>query len=328
MTRWLLLVCGLAACGGDGPPRPTFTAVTLNTGTNPELPHDGPPDDGYGAEQAAYSDQYYGDGLAWVPVIDATRAFFDEAGADVVAFQEIFSSEDCPLVPAEARPGFVCETWQPGDPTVAQLVVGPDYQVACHVGHHDKCLAVRRGFGAIRGCDGDLCLDGAAGTEIPDCGGGARVGRIVIDRVEGAPITVVNVHGTSGFAPADIACRTAQVEQVFLDLGDGAPGANGDHDLILGDLNTDPGRLAGDDASAARWNDFAGEDAGGDFHFVTEVGPDAPPSYADLLNIDHVITDTMPGSCWIGGVSDGHPPITDAVFFDHRPVVCAVELPD
>ena len=324
--RAALVLALLAACGDDGPPRPTFTVVTMNTGTNPDLPHEDPPDDGYGDQEAAYSDQYYGDGLAWVAVIESTRAFFDGVGADVVAFQEIFSSEECPTVPAEARPGFVCETWAPGDPTVAELVVGPDYQVACHVGHHDKCIAVRRGFGAIRGCDGDLCLDGAAGTAVPGCGGGARVARVVIDRAEGPPITVVNVHGTSGFATEDIACRVAQVEQVFVDLGDGAPGASGDDNVVLGDLNTDPGRIAADDASAARWNDFAGDGAA--FRFVSAVGPDAPPSYADLLNIDHVITDTMPGSCWIAGVTEGHPAVTEAVFFDHKPVVCAVELPD
>jgi hypothetical protein len=314
-----------AACGDDL--RPTFIAVTMNTGTNPGLPHDAPPDDGYGAEQAAYSDQYYGDGLAWRPVIDDTRAFFDRVRPDVVAFQEIFASEECPTVDAAARPGFVCETWTDGDPTVAQLVVGPDYQVACHDGHHDKCVAVKRGFGTIRGCGGDLCLDGGAGVGVPGCGTGARVARFVVDRAVGSPLTLVSVHGTSGLAPADVDCRVAQVEQVFVDLGLGdGPGTSGDHNLVLGDFNTDPGRAAAADASAARWNDFAG--AGHAFHFISEVGPEAPPSYADLLDIDHVLGDTQAGSCWIAGVTPGHDAVTGRVFFDHKPVVCNVELPD
>ncbi|MBZ0231936.1 MAG: hypothetical protein K8M05_06255 [Deltaproteobacteria bacterium] len=136
----------------------------------------------------------------------------------------------------------------------------------------------------------------------------------------------MSVHGTSGLAPADVDCRVAQVEQVFVDLGDGAPGASGAHNLVLGDLNTDPGRAATADASAARWNDFTSPDSR--FAFVSAVGPDAPPSYADLLNIDHVITDSLPGTCWIAGVTPGRAPVTDRVFFDHKPVVCDLALPD
>ncbi len=315
-----LVAVGVTACGDDA--RPTFVAVTMNTGTNPGLPHDALPDDGYGAQEAAYSDEHYGDGLAWRAVIDDTRAFFAEVDADVVAFQEIFSSAECPDVPVEARAGFVCETWAAGDPTVAQLVVGAGYQVACHAGHHDKCVAVKRTFGSIRGCDGDLCLDGAAGVGVGGCGQGARVARVVVDRAAGAPITVVSVHGTSGLAPGDVDCRIAQVEQVFVDLGlgDGAPGVSGAHNLVLGDLNTDPGRAVAADASAARWNDFVAE--GSRFHFVSDVGPEAPPSYAGLLNIDHVITDDLLGTCHVAE------DVTDRVFFDHKPVVCDLALPD
>jgi len=111
---------------------------------------------------------------------------------------------------------------------------------------------------------------------------------------------------------------------VFVDIGDGEPGASGEQNLILGDLNTDPGRMADNDASAARWNDFV---TGDPFFFVTAVGEDAPPTYANLANIDHVISDAATGSCWHAGVDDGHPDVIDAIYFDHVPAVCSLEIP-
>ncbi|MCB9728159.1 MAG: hypothetical protein H6746_06735 [Deltaproteobacteria bacterium] len=297
--------------------------VTFNTGTA-GVPGGTEPGDnfGYGPVQAGWSDTWYGNGLAWTAFVDAAAAFLADVRPDIVAFQEIFYSGRCPEIPAEARVGFVCETWQPGDPTVAQLLVGAGWQVACHPGKPDKCLAVRRAFGHFRGCDADLCLEGLAGSTVPGCGSGARVARGVIERSAGPPLTVVNFHGTSGFDPESLACRVAQVEQVFVDLGDGAPGANGDANIILGDLNTDPGRLASDDPSAARWLDFTGP--GSAFHFVTELGEDAPATYGGLLSIDHVLSDTFDGACWSAGTTEGHPPVTEARIFDHQPTVCVL----
>ena len=300
-----------------------FVVVTFNTGTSEAMGHDSG-DDSYTSQHAAYSDAYYGDGLAWVEAVEATRSFFAEVSPDVVVFQEMFYSGDCTGIPPEAQVDFVCETWQPGDPTVAQDVLGEGYQVMCHPGKDDKCAAVKRAFGSFRGCDSDFCLEGMEGYGVTDCGRGARVGRAVIDLVAGGSLTLVNYHGSSGITSEDQECRTQQVNQVFVDLGDGEPGANGERNLVMGDLNTDPGRWAGFDPSAARWTDFVGE--GNPFHFISEVGEDAEPSYASMFNIDHVMSDTAVGVCWAAGLTQEHPPVIDAVSFDHLPVVCAVEM--
>ncbi len=296
--------------------------VTFNSGTSEAMGHDALPDDGYGTEQATWSDQWYGDGLAWQAVLEDTTRFFEGLDADIVSFQEIFYSGDCELIPEEARAGFVCETWQPGDLTVAQRVVGAGWQVACHLGKPDKCAAVRRSFGTFRGCDADLCLDGLAGAEVDGCGHGARIGRGVIDRVDGSTLTVVNVHGSSGLDEDDQLCRAAQFEQVFVDLGlgDGEPAANGERNLIMGDFNTDPGRWT-DLPGAMVVNNHVGD--GKPFHFVTEVGSAADPTYV-LFNIDHVISDTFNGSCWAAGVTTGHPAVSDVLYFDHKPIVCRI----
>jgi hypothetical protein len=300
------------------------TAVTFNTGTSEAMGHDGDPDDGYSSDHAAFSDEYYGDGLAWLPAVAATTTFLAEVAPDVIAFQEIFHPGECAEIPSEAQADFICETWQDGDPTVAQAVLGAGYQVMCIPDHPDKCAAVRLSFGSFRDCEADLCLDGLFGTRIEDCGSAARVGRGLVDLVDGGELSVVAVHGTSGMGEEDMECRARQVEQVFVDLGDGEPGANGEHNLILGDFNTDPARMAGYDPSADRWNDFV---TGDPFAFLTAVGEDAPPTYATVLNIDHVIGDSAVGSCWHAGVTEGHPEVIDAIYFDHLPAVCELEIP-
>lgn len=322
MSRLLsLLLLATFGCAATEPEPFTVVAVTFNTGTTEGLRHDPESSDGYGSEQAALSDMYYGDGLAWRPVVEATRAFFAEVQPDVVGFQEVFHSPECAAIPTEAHAGFVCEAWSAGDPTVANVVLGMGYQVACHLGKPDKCAAVRRDFGTFRGCDEDYCLEGLGGVRVPDCGSGGRVGRAVIDLVDGGELTLVNVHGSSGLTPDDITCRVAQVRQIFEDL-DGAPAANGQRNIILGDFNTDPLRFIDADASARLILENVGE--GLRFDFITDVGWDTPGSYGDLADIDHVITDSFEGECWVAGQTEGHPAVYGGVYFDHRPVVCTL----
>lgn len=313
---------------------PWFTAVTFNTGSGPEANHDAPPDDGYGQAEADLSDMWYGNGLAWVPFVDDTRAYFAGLAPELVAFQEIFHPGDCPAVPPEARGGFVCEAWQPGDATVAQRVLGddPGWQVACHPERPDKCLAVHARLGRFVGCDAALCLDGLEGRRVEGCGSGARVARGVVQLAEGGRLVVISVHGTSGFGAEEQACRVAQIEQIFVgQIVDGvehAPLARADDPqtpiLILGDLNTDPGRVAPVDLSAARWLDFVGVDR--PFRWISPIGHDAPGGYGGVFDIDHQVGRGLVGDCRIAGL-DGEPAVTGARFFDHRPVVCGLRRP-
>ena len=312
----------------SGNPAKRFVAVTFNTGTTTGLKHDGPPDDGYTPKHAERSDKHYGDGLAWKKAIEAAKTFFEKLRPDVVVFQEIFYSEECKNIPKEAHKDFVCETWKAGEPTVVQVILGKDYQVMCHPGKPDKCAAVKKSFGAFQGCKKDFCLEGLTGFPVKDCGSGARVARGVIQVTQergGGSITLVNVHGSSGLKSDDVECRAKQVEQVFTDLGDGKPGANGSRNLIMGDLNTDPGRAS--DKATARWNHFVGPSK--TFRFITDMGKDAQPTYSSLLNIDHIISDIKGGSgdCWAAGVTQGKPDILNAVYFDHKPIVCTIERP-
>jgi len=325
----LLLATATTACsseGGGSPPpgEPGPIVVTFNTGTSEGLGHDALPDDGYYEEQAVISDTYYGNGLAWVPVVEDTAAFLAKVQPDLIVFQEIFYSGDCAMVPDEAKAGFVCETWQPGDPTVAQVILGEGYQVACNLGKNDKCAAVKRSFGHFVGCDDDLCLDGLAGAQVQDCGSGSRIGRGVVELAEGGTLTLVNVHGSSGLNQEDQDCRRQQYVQVFEDLGTGdGPAANGERNLVMGDFNTDPQINADFDESAAKVLEHVGD--GKPFHFISDDGPEAPKSYGGFFNIDHVISDAFDGSCWVAGLTEGHPAVSDVLYFDHKPVVCELD---
>jgi endonuclease/exonuclease/phosphatase family metal-dependent hydrolase len=322
MKCWLPAVGLLMACSTSEPDAadagapPPIVVVTFNTGTTMGLPGIANDGDDYGAEQARLSDTHYGDGLAWIPAVDAVTRWFAEVRPDVVSFQEVFYSELCPEVPEDARAGFVCERWSEGDRTVAQVVLGEGYQVACHPGKNDKCIAVRRAFGRIRQCADDaFCLVGLDGETVDGCGRGARVARATIDLEAGGAVTVVAVHGTSGLSDDDQSCRVRQVAQVFEDM-DGAPGADGERNIVLGDLNTDPARAARFDASAVAWNDHVGD--GRPFHWVSEVGSDATPTYAGILNIDHLASDAFVGTC----AAVDAPPVFEHAYFDHLPMVC------
>ncbi len=299
-----------------------LVVMTFNTGTSLKPPA-GAENQGFQAQQAAWCDQWYGNGLAWKPFVEDARRFIAEVSPDVVVFQEIFYSGDCPLIPSEAQAGFVCQTWKEGDPTVVQVVTGGDYQVMCNLGKSDKCAAVHKRLGRFLGCDGDFCLEGMAGGTVEGCGKGSRIGRGVVQLAAGGTLTVVNVHGSSGFKEEDSLCRSRQFDQIFKDLGDGQPAANGDLNLILGDFNTDPGVMVDSDPSAKHLLELVGN--GTQFHFITGFGPEAEKTYAGLFTIDHVISDGLNGTCWTAGVTLGHPAVSASVGFDHHPTVCVVE---
>ena len=289
-----LLWSTLLACAESAP----ITVVTFNTGLGAAS-----------GEVGERVDTWYGNGLSWPPAMDVAEDSLSRANPDLVAFQEVFDPEECADIPVEEHEGFVCADWKPGDEHVALQVLGEGWELACHPGNTDKCVAVHERLGPIEAVDG---------FPVEGCGSGARVARVTVLTDEGR-LTVVSVHGSSGFDTETEGCRVAQVEQVFVDLGDGEPGANGRRNLILGDFNTDPGRLAGSSDSATRWNDFV--QAPWAFHTGVDTGLE--PSYAGLMDIDHVVSDTFEGDCTHGFlIGEGF----DA--FDHLPIVCSLTEAD
>lgn len=322
-----MLLLLLAPACNDGVAPLELRVMTFNIGTTQGLDHDGG-DDAYTGEDAARADAWYGNGLSWRPAEQALSAFLATERPDVVVFQEGFYDPWCAEMPVEQRvEHFICSDWSPGDPLQIERLLGEDYQVACAPGQEDNCAGVRLDFGAVRGCDGPGFCEGALdGLETPgDCGRGARVSALTVDRPDGRALTVVDLHGTSGMGADDQACRVAQLTQVFEDRGDGRPAADGAANLVMGDLNTDPFALAGVDPSATFWAERVGE--GLPFHYLSSSDDDGPRTYLGLTRIDHVASDTLEGDCKVPGATEGVPPVLDAVYWDHKPVLCDARWP-
>ncbi len=315
----LLIACqsmpsGVSAPAGS-PRLDALRVVTLNAGSGKSVDRLRNDNAGFGPAQAKVADRWYGNGLAWPAVMRDVRAFLDDVDADIVGLQEVFHSDHCADIPLSARKGFVCETWQPGDPTVVQRILGEAYQVACHPGKPDKCLAVHRRLGHIAGCEDAFCPRGLEGLDDAPCGAGNRVAAATVRLVQGGVLRVVHVHGTSGLTRADTRCRLGQVEAIFAE-GGAAPGFG----VVLGDFNTDPGRVTWLDPAARALREHARPP--GRYRFMTDIGLLVRPTFLSFLNIDHVLAAGMAGDCWYAGRTPKTSPVSDLVYLDHTAVVC------
>ena len=330
-----MLLCAAlpVGCAPPDPDPPTpddplaLRVMTFNGGTTPGLAHDAAPDDGYTQAMADTADAQYENSLSWNPAEAALTSFLAEHRPDLVVFQEIFWDGWCEDVAIDATLDFVCRDDAADRPLQVQRLLGPDYQTACAPGQPDNCAGVRRAFGAFVDCAEEHCQEGMFGLAPPSgCSNGARVSSARVETVDGRALTLVNVHGTSGFAAEDRACRADQFRQVFEDRGDGEPAANGATNLVLGDLNTDPFLVPGE-ASSVVWSSFVGE--GLPYHYVSSTAEDGgPPTYNGGLRIDHIASDDIVGAgCFVAGESAGVPPVIDATYWDHRPVVCDAVWP-
>lgn len=304
-VRTAAVAACLAACAGPeaGPAAPVV-AVTWNVGSGGAAD----PAAGWTADLAERADTWLGNGLAWPPAIDDARAWLATSGAQLVALQEVLDpGTTCPTVPPEQAAGLRCETWAPGDASVARDILPAGAELRCMDGAPDKCLAVVPPLAFV---EVDDLLEG---VRVDGCGGRSRVGAADVSLPGGGAWRVVAVHGTSGLTGDDQACRTAWFEAALSLAGDGPS-------LLLGDFNTDPLRLAGIDASAdalaaltATW---------------TPLRPlDAPASYGGFATIDHAFGRGVSGACVAPGVDPGIASASDNPAFDHHPLRCTLDPP-
>jgi len=98
----------------------------------------------------------------------------------------------------------------------------------------------------------------------------------------------------------------------------------------MGDMNIDPfdADQAKYDASAKYWNTRVGD--GKPFHYLSSSDGSGPMTHVvSLARLDHVVSDTLAGACTVQGVSEGTsgPQPAGCTYFDHRPLLCTVQMP-
>lgn len=292
--------------------------VSLNTGSGKTVKVPAEDNAGFGPEQAETADHWYGNGLAWPSVMQDLQAFFKQVDADIVGLQEIFYSGHCPDIPKSAHQGFVCENWQAGDRTVAELILGDAYQIACHPGRPDKCLAVHRRLGQFDNCDQNFCPEGLTSLDDGLCGTGGRAAGAKVHLKAGGTLSLVHIHATSGVSLRDARCRSQQIKAAFTSETT-AP----EFGLVLGDFNTDPGRLTWIDPAARTLARQARPPS--HYRFISDVGFFTQPTFLSFLNIDHVLAAGMEGECWYPGRTPEEPAVSTYTYLDHTAIVCDLQ---
>lgn len=306
-----------------------FTVMTFNIGTSSQQLHDKDEEEGNGdGYTSAHSEEvnaHYGNNLAWNPAEQAVIQFIAENKPAIVAFNETFHDPWCEEI--EPMPGLhlVCDEYTEDRPLQIERLTGDDYQVATADGKPDNTIAVRRDFGSLVGCPvNGPCLNGIKGLGVPGCSDGARIGTIEVQLMDERRVAVVVAHTNAGMTLADQQCRVKQFQQMFVDRGDGKPAAYGTVNLVMGDMNTDPFLFAGADPSADEWNLHVGP--GKAFHYLSSADAGGPPTHSTTIKLDHVVSDVLSGNCVVPGETEGVMPVMESSFFDHRPVLCTVEL--
>jgi endonuclease/exonuclease/phosphatase family metal-dependent hydrolase len=302
-----------------------FRVMTFNCGTTNQVLHKG--QGGYTAEHGDLIDASYRNNLAWAPAEEALRQFIAAHQPQVVVLQEVYYDGWCETDDLELPSGLdmVCDGYDKDAPLQIRRLLGDQYHAACAWHFADLCVGVRKDFGQLAACQDEVCIDALPGTPVDGCSSSARVARAEITLVAGGELTVVAVHTNAGMSYDDQECRGKQFAQVFEDSGDGAPAASGTANVAMGDMNTDPFAFVGADSSLDVWNKYVGE--GKPFHYISADSYEDPVTHVTFMHLDHVISDSVIGECLVHGESPGTQPVMDSSFFDHRPVVCDVTLP-
>jgi hypothetical protein len=305
----------------------SFVVVTINGGTSPGRRHNDDEQDGlppYTAETSDIVDEFYQNSLSWNPAEAALTTWLAETNPDIAVFQEIFHDPWCLDIdrPQDESLDLVCNGFTDDRRLQVQRMLGERYQYACGARKPDICIAIRRDFGTVAGCDAaDCVIEWEGAVPLSDCTSRDRIGRVLITRADGTLLNLVGWHGTSGALPDDSDCRADQLRLVFEDAGDGEPlFREGMPNLLAGDFNFDPMLFVGADVDylAARVGD------GLDYQWLSPTDLDGPRSYGGGASIDHMISDELTGGCYIPGSSDGVPAVWERVYWDHRPVVCTL----
>ncbi len=260
------------------------------------------------------------------------------AKPDVALLSEVLAPGQCDELGPAAPAWHACHPeHRAAEPDQARRLLGPDYTIACEPRRGYECVAVRREFAKLRGCDdGALCRGLLRSAEaLPGCDDGFTLSMATVE-VDGVALDVGVAHPPSGFTAEAQACRRDFLPAVLAPRG--APGSlrQQPRALVGGDFNLDPYRH-GTDADGTYFLAqvrTSASAAGGPLLLHSGLQEHDPPYWTAPLTRatwDHVVSEGLTGRCVTLGAHEGYPPLDMAVGpelqrLDHLAQYCVLSL--
>lgn len=235
-------------------------------------------------------------------------AHVQKAMPDIALLSELITPAQCEALAASVDETHVCHPSHQGEQ--ARRILGAGYTIACEPRRGYECIAVRKGFAKIDGCeDGAFCRGlSRTATPVDGCDDGFTLSSVTIE-LDGEKVDLVVAHPPSG---ATDESRTCRADFLPAALEEGGSIRTQRLAIIGGDFNMDPFRR-GEDVDGAyvrskvRFSFQSGEQA-----LVMHSGlPETnPPFWSAPLNRqtwDLVISNGFQGRCITLGAADDFP---------------------
>ncbi|MHB8874437.1 MAG: endonuclease/exonuclease/phosphatase family protein [Myxococcaceae bacterium] len=267
---------------------------------------------------------------------------------DVVLFSEAFAPWLCDKVGAVDEKHVCHPSNTQAEPEQVRRILGSNYTISCDANSGFECIAIRREFGRMKGCEDGAFCRGLSRTApvIDDCD--IRLGIDQVDtrhasvsgvtlEVDGKTFDALVAHPPASTAPEAAQCRRRFLPYVMEPVGSDGSVRERPAAILGGDFNLDPYRNAPTAVDVVYWNQsvrLSLEGEGGPW--VSNSGPieHDPPYWTSPLSrstLDHVVTQGLVGRCQTLGAAQGRPPLDGASGaelerLDHLAQWCLLEL--
>lgn len=251
---------------------------------------------------------------------DRITAAIARARPDVVLLSEVITPEQCDTLGPTVDASHVCHpSNRATEPDQARRLLGAEYTIACEPRRGYECVAVRKSFAKLEGCEpGALCRGLLrSAPPVPGCDEGFSIAAVTAT-IDGQAVDLVVAHPPSGLMPANITCRREFLPAAL--AAKGAPGSLRQSPLALigGDFNLDPFRRPMD-ADVVYWREqvrFSASATGGALLQHSGLPEHDPPywsAWLTHLTWDHVLSEGFAGRCVTLGAKKDYPALDGAM---------------
>jgi hypothetical protein len=236
---------------------------------------------------------------------------------DVIALQEVLAPWQCTNINAMNK-NKVCSEMQV-IPQVRRLV-GENYTIVCNSRNQFECIAIKKDFGEIVGCQsGEICHTARTIPEIEGCDNGFTISAATIKtKTPSLSFDLVNFHPQS----TSSICREKMIKAAFYGNNTTPSIIQEKKLLLLGDFNFDPWR--DNDESVATWKNFFNSGWNGEeLKYHSGIAEAAPPYFTSFLfykprTLDFIVSNFTTGICQTLGETPNTLRLDGGKGMDHR----------